>query len=94
MNAPVCDGWITEKAEAGERGQFGDKSRVMASPPHLRESRLSMEKNSVYFPHDNSEERKGNERKTDLAAFYTWNLRPGLVVIGCVSQSGAARCGP
>lgn len=40
VKVPVCDGWITEKAEAGDR-EFGDKSRVMASPPHLRESRLS-----------------------------------------------------
>lgn len=56
-------------------------------------------KNNVYFPHNNSEEmkikdRKGNEGKTDLAAFYAWNSKPGLVVIGYVSQSGAARCGP
>lgn len=36
VNAPVYDGWITEKAEAGERGEFGDKGRVMASLPHLR----------------------------------------------------------
>lgn len=36
VNAPVYDGWITEKAEAGERGEFGDKSRVMVSLPHLR----------------------------------------------------------
>lgn len=36
MKAPEDDGWITEKAKAGDRGAFGDERRGMASPPHLR----------------------------------------------------------
>lgn len=99
VNAPVYDGWITEKAKAGERGEFGDKGRVMVSLPHLRvkTEKLIWKKTMFIFLTTilrKGKKRQRNEWKTDLAAFYTWNLKPGLVVIGYVSQFGAARCGP
>lgn len=40
VNAPVHDGWIYREGRGREGGEVGDKSRVMASLPRLRESTL------------------------------------------------------